>query len=143
MVNNIPIRSNKCDCTSVFNNLPNDIRSAESWPLFKNKNIKSVLNKAVARIIFLLRLLSAGYLSIVIFFNCWMENHYVDGNAKEIINRLLRMFKYLEKFEKIKYQKFKFFISITYIFIGQSLYSSLGFLLELKTPNTWVALLSH
>ena len=65
-----------------------------------------------------------------------MENHYVDGNAKEIINRLLRMFKYLEKFEKIKYQKFKFFISITYIFIGQSLYSSLGFLLELKTPNT-------
>ena len=100
MVNNIAIRSNKCDCTSVFNNLPNDIRSSESWPLFKNKNIKSVLNKAVARIIFLLRHLSAGYLSIVIFFNFWMENHYVDGNAKEIINRLLRMFEYLEKFGK-------------------------------------------
>ena len=29
-----------------------------------------------------------------------MENHYVDGNAKEIINRLLRMFEYLEKFGK-------------------------------------------
>ena len=64
-----------------------------------------------------------------------MENHYVDGNAKEIINRLLRMFEYLEKFEKIKYKKISFLFQLL-IFLGQSLYSSLGFLLELKTPNT-------
>ena len=41
-----------------------------------------------------------------------MENHYVDGNAKEIINRLLRKFEYLEKFEKIKYKKISFLFQL-------------------------------